>query len=109
MSSLDLNVTSCNDRDSLSNVNIGSDKLITSSSVLSATHMNTSVPLIPTPIPHPAFEQYHYNKIINDRLRAFKRMNHSILIIRVRQMNAWRAMYGLDIYTSTICIHANVV
>ena len=32
MSNLDLNVTGCNDRDSLSNVNIGSDQLITSSS-----------------------------------------------------------------------------
>ena len=92
MSSLDLNVNGCNDLDSLSNVNIGSDQLITSSSALSATNINIIVPLIPTPIPHPAFEQYHFNEIINDRLRTFRRLNHNILIIRVRQMNAWRAM-----------------
>jgi hypothetical protein len=34
MLSLDLNVTGCNDRDSLSNVNIGSDHLTTSKSLL---------------------------------------------------------------------------
>ena len=45
--------------------------------------MTTVVPLIPTPIPHPAFEQYHFNEIINDRLRTFRRLNHNILIIRV--------------------------
>ena len=97
MSSLDLNVNGCNDLDSLSNVNIGSDQLITSSSALSATNINIIVPLIPTPIPHPAFEQYHYNEIINDILRTLRRLNHNILIIRVRQMNTRRAVYGIDV------------
>jgi hypothetical protein len=45
MLSLDLNVTGCNDRDSLSNVNIGSDQSTTSSSALSATIKTTVVRL----------------------------------------------------------------